>query len=275
MINDYQEASLNIMDELRRYCTENSLKSLVIGVSGGIDSAVCCALAKPVCDELEIPLIGRYIGITTNKQDELERAIAIGEAYCHDFGVVDLGKEYKALHSGLEGDKNNKIANGNVKARMRMIYLYDLAGKNGGMVLGTDNMTEYLLSFWTKNGDDFDYNLIHGLWKTEVYGMADNFVLCSDDNKSAAMMACINADATDGLGISKTDLDQILPDWRDRYETTRAGYREVDYLLRTWRDNTHVGVLAKMEESPVIQRHLKFAFKRNIPINVGRDVIFR
>ena len=274
-MNDYTKISNNIMNELKRYCVDNKIKSLVIGVSGGIDSAVCCALARPVCDELEIPLIGRYIGITSNANEERDRAKDIGLAYCHDFDMVKLDYEYGAFLNMVEGDKDNKIANGNIKARMRMIYLYDVAGKNGGMVLGTDNMTEYLLSFWTKNGDDFDYNLIHGLWKSEVYSLADNFVLCGNRDNASAMKACIEANATDGLGISKTDLDQILPDWRERHASTRGGYAEVDYLLKKYTDNTFTGALNKMEEDPVIKRHIKFAFKRKIPINVSRDVIFR
>jgi len=292
MIIDYADISKNIMNELKTYCKNNNMKSLVIGVSGGIDSAVCCALARPVCDELNIPLIGRYIGIVSNNNDEYERAKMVGEAFCHDFKMIDLHHEYNVMAGAMEGSKDNKIVNGNIKARMRMIYLYDLAGKNKGMVLGTDNMTEYLLSFWTEHGDDFDYNLIHGLWKSEIYGIADNFyfvssVLRSMDatNKANAMMACINADATDGLGISKTDLDQIMPDWRERHKTTRSGYEEVDEILKQYLDWDSGFVFEvdkypldeegkKLVSNPVIKRHIGSAFKRNLPINVTRSKIF-
>lgn len=291
MINDYAKISQNIMNELEKYCIDNNMKSLVIGVSGGIDSAVVCALAKPVCGKLNIPLIGRYIGIVSNSDNERERAKNIGLAYCHDFDMVKLDYEYSVLSKMLEGDHENKIANGNVKARMRMIYLYDLAGKNGGMVLGTDNRTEYQLGFWTKNGDDFDYNLIHGLWKTEVYGLADNFyfvnsILRSLDatNKANAMMACINADATDGLGISKTDLDQIMPDWRERHDNTRGGYEEVDEILKEylslnrWEINGSDSVnnrVKELQEHPVIKRHISSSFKRRFPISVPRSKVMR
>jgi NAD+ synthase len=280
MIEDYSNVLQNIQNELKEYCVSNSLKSLVIGVSGGIDSAVVCALAKPVCDEIGIPLIGRYIGITSNSPEEKERAIAIGESYCHDFKCVTLGKEFMFLLEAMEGDNKNAIANGNIKARMRMIYLYDVAGRTGGMVLGTDNWTEYLLGFWTKNGDDFDYNLIHSLWKSEVYSLADHFVFVNSilrsmdaTNRANAMKACVDANATDGLGISETDLDQIMPDWKERHKNTREGYTEVDFVLQKYTALTHEGIFDELNDNPVIKRHLRTNFKRNIPINVPRSKI--
>jgi len=60
-----------------------------------------------------------------------------------------------------------------MKARIRMILLYDLAGGNDGMVLSTDNYTEYLLGFWTLHGDVGDFGMIQSLWKTEVYDMVE------------------------------------------------------------------------------------------------------
>ena len=58
---NYENAVRNIRTELKTYVEKNNLKSLVIGVSGGIDSALCVLLAKPVCKELNIPLIGRSL----------------------------------------------------------------------------------------------------------------------------------------------------------------------------------------------------------------------
>ena len=52
----------------REYLVKHNIKSVINGVSGGLDSAVNCVLLKPVCDDLGIPLIGRYIHIETNKE---------------------------------------------------------------------------------------------------------------------------------------------------------------------------------------------------------------
>jgi NAD+ synthetase len=179
MISDYKTAVDNIRDILKAYISENRIKSLVVGISGGIDSALSLALAKPVCDELNIPLIGRSITIETNKADEIARAKAMGEKFTSDFKEVDLTEGFITL-AGLiteSGDEDTesvayKIRRGNIKARTRMVYLYDLAAKNKGMVLSTDNYTELLLGFWTLHGDVGDYGMIQNLWKTEVYAMS-------------------------------------------------------------------------------------------------------
>ena len=90
MIVDYNEAVENIRHELKLYILQWNLKSLVIGQSGGIDSALSSALAAPVCKELDIPLISRSITIVTNKSDERERAKTIGDLLCTDFKEVNL-----------------------------------------------------------------------------------------------------------------------------------------------------------------------------------------
>ncbi|MFA5587101.1 MAG: hypothetical protein WDA02_11365, partial [Saccharofermentanales bacterium] len=73
--------------------------------------------------------------------------------------------------------------------------------------------------------------------------------------------------ATDGLGISNTDLDQILPDWRDRHSNTRSGYKEVDLTFIEYFKTSD----KDMEKHPVIQRYLRSDFKRKRPISIIRD----
>lgn len=260
---DYQKATENIRGELREYLLTSRLKSLVIGVSGGIDSAVCCALARPVCDELGIKLIGRSIPIETNKQCELDRAKMVGECFCHDFKEVSLSKIYRKTEERihiLEQKENDKIAKGNMKARLRMIYLYNLAGMNGGMVLSTDNFTELLLGFWTLHGDVGDYGMIQNLWKTEVYGLANYLANeMEDDRAKEALRACIVAIPTDGLGVSNSDVEQF----------GAKDYYEVDMILQDYLNGgkTYIG-------HPVVQRYERTHFKRNNPYNIPRrDIV--
>jgi NH3-dependent NAD+ synthetase len=68
---------LNIRTCLSKYITDYKLNSLVLGISGGIDSALCAALVKPVCEQFNIPLIGRSITIESNKKEEVERSLKI------------------------------------------------------------------------------------------------------------------------------------------------------------------------------------------------------
>ncbi|MBN1251906.1 MAG: NAD(+) synthase [Bacteroidales bacterium] len=269
MIKDYKSAIENIRKELKIYIQTNNIKSLIAGISGGIDSALSIALAKPVCDELNIPLIGRSITIETNKADEISRAKFMGENFTSDFKEVNLTQGYKLIspfvvEKNLNEQENRafKIRLGNIKARLRMIYLYDLASKHKGMVLSTDNYTELLLGFWTLHGDVGDYGMIQNLWKTEVYEMSR--VLASDlENKNAqkALLDCVTAVATDGLGITNSDLDQIQA----------KTYEEVDeILIKLLKDENNLGKLAN---HPVIERKRNSEYKRNNPFNIPRNKI--
>lgn len=130
------------------------------------------------------------------------------------------------------------IANGNLQARCRMMYLYDLAGLKQGLVMSTDNQTEYQLGFWTIHGDVGDFDPIQDLWKTEVYELAkwleykyghDSVTASTADESTfniqamKAMQASAALTPTDGLGISNSDLDQI----------GAKSYAEVDDILQT------------------------------------------
>ncbi len=269
MINDYKSAVDNIRAILKAYISENQIKSLVVGISGGIDSALTVALAKPVCDELNIPLIGRSITIETNKADEISRAKAIGESFVTDFKEINLTDGFIALADLITESTNEdtesrayKIRRGNIKARTRMVYIYDLAAKNRGMVLSTDNYTELLLGFWTLHGDVGDYGMIQNLWKTEVYAMSRYIVTqLQDENAKKTLESCIDAVATDGLGITNSDLDQIQA----------KSYEEVDQILLKLIYNTDD--LKDFENHPVIQRKRNSEFKRNNPYNIPRNQI--
>lgn len=288
MIENYEQTVLNIRTELKNYIVVNSLKSLIIGVSGGIDSALVAALAYPVCKELGIDLIGRSITIETNKPDEIERAKNIGLNFCTTFKEVDLTTQFNVLKSFDENDtevfKDNsyKIRMGNIKTRMRMIYLMNLSSKHGGLVLGTENLCEHYLGFFTIGGDEVSgFEPIRSLWKHEVYDLAEYIANYSDtEEKKDALIKCIECDATDGLGISNTDLDQILPNWRLKHSSTRSGYTEVDNILieyMTFADDVMQNNLKFIGDiiisSPVIKRYHATHFKRRGAYIVDRNNI--
>ena len=292
----YSETVKNLRTLLKNYILKANLKSLVLGISGGIDSALVAAIAKPVVDELGIPLIGRSISIQTNKEDEEKRARDIGDLFCTDFREIDLTDQYLVLSEfdDMEGNSDNdidyKIRMGNIKARMRMTYLYNLASKTGGLVLSTDNETEWNCGFFTIFGDQGDYAPIQRLWKTEVYNMSEWLSKqMTTKSEGEALMNCIECDATDGLGITNTDLDQLIPDWRKRHTTTRSGYKEVDQIFISYFEtleklNNATSPLEKnkilllinaMNESILIKRYNRTFFKRNHPFVVEREDFVR
>ena len=242
---NYEHVFNVLVDKTAEYVTSNNLKVMVLGISGGIDSTVVAAICHEVSKKTGIPLIGRSLPIK-NKSDEFATSVHVGEAFCNEFSVYRLERSYRAalfdacadagdvnmansyyLDELEEMPSRTPIANGNLQARCRMMYLYDIASRYKGLVMSTDNQTEYQLGFWTIHGDVGDFDPIQDLWKTEVYGLA-NYL--QDHYKSKALEAlrndyketCDNYKAmscaiynscklvpTDGLGISNSDLDPV------------------------------------------------------------------
>lgn len=257
---NYEHVFNVLVDKTAEYVTSNNLKAMVLGISGGIDSTVVAAICHEVSKKTGIPLIGRSLPIK-NKEDEFSVSELVGEAFCDEFKVFNLSNSYKASLFDLCADAGlikdckgydwywvsdleeltgrTPIANGNLQARCRMKHLYDIASIRNGLVMSTDNQTEYQLGFWTIHGDVGDFDPIQDLWKTEVYGLA-NYL--RDRYKSKALEALHNdyketcdkyramsyavyssckLIPTDGLGISNSDLEQI----------GAKSYDEVDDIL--------------------------------------------
>lgn len=234
---NYEKVFNTLVDKTAEYLTKNNLKAMVLGISGGIDSTVVATICHEVSKKTGIPLIGRSLPIK-NKSDEFDVSKLVGEAFCDEFKVFNLSSSYKSVLFDLCADTGlikdckgydwywvsdleelagrTPIANGNIQARCRMIHLYDIASIRKGLVMSTDNQTEYQLGFWTIHGDVGDFDPIQDLWKTEVYGLAkwicDYYTMMSDGEdvyKIHAIKESIALTPTDGLGISNSDLEQI------------------------------------------------------------------
>ena len=264
MNDEVQLAGLvaNIRKNVADYVKQSRLKSLLLGISGGIDSALCAALLRPVCDQLNIPLIGRSIAIETNGKDEIERSLLVGEAFCHNFQFMDLTDTFyencKNLVS-LDDLLLSKMRKGNMKARMRMIILYDLAQLHQGMVISTDNYTEYLTGFWTLHGDVGDYAPVMNLWKTEVYNVAKHLLQEYNEQQNRALQQCIDAVPVDGLGISNHDCEQLQV----------ANYYEADQLFYQY----FIEKNEELKNHPLIKRYYASSFKRINPISISREML--
>jgi len=260
---DFERITFNIRSCMKNYIQNNHLQSLVLGISGGIDSALCAALLKPVCEEMNIPLMGRSITIETNKLDEIERSIQIGENFCHDFEYLDVTQtfvENKKNLICLDDSMLSKLRQGNLKARMRMMILYDLAQLHRGIVIATDNFTEYLTGFWTLHGDVGDYAPILNLWKTEIFALATYLLSECNEKQKLALQACIDAIPVDGLGISSCDCEQLGV----------SDYFEADKLFANYFSGDK-----ELETHTLIKRYQQSHYKRNNPVVISRDEMMR
>lgn len=271
-----EEIIKRIQEQVENYLVRYNIKSLIIGVSGGLDSGINCALLRPICDKLNIPLIGRYIHIETNKEEEKKRADNIGRIFCHNYQSVDLTKMYQwtlpifeeeseGFFNAFEKDLSydDRIRYGNIKARYRMIYLYNLAQKYKGIVVDNDNQTEHLLGFWTINGDVGDITPLFGLFKTEVYDLAKCYLtMLEEEDAKNALQAVIDAVPTDGLGITSSDVEQFGV----------SSYNEVDDILKNFKYNCTPRMRKELDEkygeeivNKILQRHHNSDFKRHHP----------
>jgi NAD+ synthetase len=224
---DYKSVFETIVDVTSDYVKKCGLKTMVIGLSGGLDSTVCAAICKKVSEKNGVKLIGVSLPCSTNKEDEKTSASLAGKEFCDEYienNIQDVFVVAERACEGIAKLPSTGISQGNIKARLRMIVLYDIASKMRGIVIDTDNLTEHFLGFFTVNGDVADFNPIGNLWKTEVYGLAE-YMFNEVYKDSAALKAAIEIVPTDGNGVSGSDLDQIMPGYT---------YADVDKILMRW-----------------------------------------
>lgn len=276
---DYSKIFKNSIDFLVKYAKDYHLQSYILGISGGIDSTVTAAVASLACKELNIPLIGRSLPTKTNKSREVYAANLVGKAFCTDFKEVDLETSFTSIFADIVINEKRvpSLQKGNIKARLRMIYLYNLASINKGCVLDTDNKTEHSLGFWTLNGDVGDINcgLIH-LWKTEVYKLADYIIEYYEardkQDECTAIRTSYSLIPTDGNGVSSSDCEQF----------GLESYTQVDDVLQTMIENSSFDEYTRLIENygkegvdKVLELSKRTAFKRRtLPVCPYKEPFF-
>ena len=146
-----------------------------MGLSGGVDSALCARLARDALGAAAV--LGVALPDEGPSKDSVEEAIAYARSIGIAARTVPVGPIVDAVRAQLP-TLTDPIDVGNATARVRMIVLYAIAREAGWRVLGTGNKSEILLGYFTKYGDGgVDLSPIGDLYKTEVWELAERLGL--------------------------------------------------------------------------------------------------
>lgn len=241
---DYAKVFETMISETQKYLEDNNLQAMILGISGGLDSTVTAA----ICHEVEkrnpeLKFIGISLPCSSNSEEENDSAKICMKAFCKSgqWWTENLQKEYMLMRATCsQRHLMTTIGQGNIKARLRMTYLYNEANYFKGLVMDTDNLTEHYLGFFTIHGDVCDFNPIGGLWKHEVYELAKylhdeyyNKPIEIEGYKLMALKTAIGITPTDGNGVNDLgDIGQIAPLFA--YDKNIDAYTKVDDIIRTY-----------------------------------------
>ncbi len=218
LIMNAKKVTNHIVNWLKEYAQNAGVNGFVVGISGGIDSAVtsslCARTGLPtLC--VEMPIHQAESQVNRGK----EHIAFLKENYRNVTSeITDLTEVFEVFKSALpkvKTSENVDLPLANTRARLRMTTLYYFAGKNGLLVAGTGNKVEdFGVGFYTKYGDGgVDVSPIADLMKSEVYELASYLNITQSIQK---------AQPTDGLfGDSRTDEDQL-----------GASYDELEWAMK-------------------------------------------
>jgi len=242
-IENYSELEIRIVSWLKDYAEQFNIKAFVIGVSGGIDSAVSSTLAA----KTGLPVYALGMPIYQKEEQETLSDAHLEWLELNFSNVVvqkfDLSRVFGTFEFTMREFGANTHALANSRSRLRMVTLYQVATTVGGLVVGTGNKVEdYGVGFYTKYGDGgIDVAPIADLYKTEVWELGKHFGV---DER------IINAAPTDGLwDDGRTDEDQLGASYVQLEEAMEYGTGPGVEVLRKFNSqNKH-----KMEPIPTFK----------------------
>jgi NAD+ synthase len=241
-----------IIDFIQRETGKASVSGAVIGISGGIDSALVATLTVQALGKDKV--LGIHLpetGLTPVRDSEDAKTLA--DWLGIEFRTIDISGIISAFMASVpESEAADRLSKGNLKARARMALLYFHANEMNRMVIGTGNKTEILLGYFTKYGDGgVDIEPIGGLYKTEVWELSRRLVIPDSlvTKKPSAGLWLGQTDEVE-LGISYVKVDKLLRMLEEK--------KEPEFILKT--------LDVSMEQlNSVIKRIERNEHKRKVP----------
>ena len=178
----------------------------VFGLSGGMDSAVVAGLCRRALGKNLLGLIMPCHSLASDRED----AELVAKVFDLPTMVIELDRTYDALVSVLP--PGGEMARSNLKPRLRMCVLYYMANEKGYLVVGTGNLSERMVGYFTKHGDGAaDIYPIGGIYKTEIMDLARELGVPERIIGKPPSAGLWEGQTDEGeMGIGYPDLDSIL-----------------------------------------------------------------
>jgi NAD+ synthase len=199
----------HIVSEIQKYFKTAGIQKAVIGVSGGIDSALCLKLTVDALSAANVTGILMPEKGVTNEENMIhaKKLCEFLKVNYHSIQINQFLLDFLAVPW-----KANDLAQINLKARVRMLILYSYANSKNTMVIGTSNKSELMLGYGTKYGDlAADIEVLGDLLKEDVYKLAEHVGLPSEfiNKKPSAELYPGQTDEGE-LGLSYKEIDPVL-----------------------------------------------------------------
>jgi NAD+ synthase len=239
----------HIVDWITDYAEQNNKTSLVVGVSGGIDSSVVSTL----CAKTGLKTIPIVMTIKNKDMLALEHAWWLEEKFSNvSKRVINLEKifhEFENASKYLGADSEHAFANS--RSRLRMMMLYQVATSNNGLVVGTGNKVEdFGVGFYTKYGDGgVDISPIADCMKTDVWKLAGHLHILQDIQDASPSDGLWDDGRTDEdqIGMSYFDLEKCMKqDEMGTIVTVKKDLQKLETYKKIREQNMH-----KMKPIPV------------------------
>ena len=224
MMDTTEELTNAVVAGLADYCRKSSITSVVLGLSGGIDSAVAACVAVAALGEEKVT--GLAMPSRHSSQHSIDDALHTAEA----LGMTHHLHEIDAMHTSVEGVLGEVLANGhpvaaeNLQARLRALLVMGYANANASMAITTGNKSEIAQGYCTLYGDMAGgYAPLGDVYKMEVYAMAERFNQRAEASGRTApvSMSTMTKPPSAELAPDQTDQDSLPP------------YDELDAILRS------------------------------------------
>ena len=244
-MTDYKTLIENIVKWLKNQVEKTSSKGLLVGVSGGIDSAVVANLIKLACPDNSLGII---LPIHSSKSSIDDAKLLVKQCNIQTITIELTDEHTKILEKSINELKikdifkqqYHKMTDANLRSRLRMSTLYAIANNLGYMVVGTDNADETYTGYFTKYGDGgVDILPLKKIYKSDVYEMAKILKVPKSIIEKAP----------------SADL------WENQTDEAEMGvtYKAIESYMKGEK-------VSQEEEKIILNLHKKSEHKRNIPI---------